>query len=109
MRFFSDLNDRHHEVMGAVKSHLETTHQDELNELTASFLAEMAIKVETARLETENEWQEKLEAMKQKHDLELQEMKEKLTQVSTGSHLALINLCSLGRWLDFSPCHLTKK
>lgn len=70
--------------MGAVKSHLETTHQDELNELTASFLAETAIKVETARLETENEWQEKLEAMKQKHDLELQEMKEKLTQVSRG-------------------------
>ena len=80
--FFLDLDDRHHEVMGAVKSQLETSHQDDLNELTASFLAETAIKVETTRLETEHEWQEKLGEMKEKHELELQTMTEKLTQVS---------------------------
>lgn len=65
-----------------MKSQLETSHQDELNELTASFLAETAIKVETTRLETENEWQEKLHEMKEKHELELQTVTEKLKQVS---------------------------
>lgn len=84
LHFFLDLNERHHEVMGAVKSQLETSHQDDLNALTASFLAETAIKVETTRLETEQEWQEKLNEMKEKHELELQTMTEKLTQVSNG-------------------------
>lgn len=68
--------------MGAVKSQLENSHQDEMNELTASFLAETAIKVETTRLETENEWQEKVEAMKQEHEEVIREMTEKLSQVS---------------------------
>lgn len=68
--------------MGAVKSQLENFHQDEMNELTASFLAETAIKVETTRLETENEWQEKVEAMKQEHEEVIREMTEKLSQVS---------------------------
>lgn len=83
--FFLDLNNRHHEVMGAVKSQLETSHQEDLNDLTARYLAETAIKVETTRLETEHEWQEKLDAMKEKHELELKTMAEKLTQVSTAS------------------------
>ncbi len=84
LHFFLDLDERHHEVMGAVKSQLETSHQEDLNELTASFLAETAIKVETIRLETEQEWQEKLDELKEKHELELQTMAEKLTQVSDG-------------------------
>ena len=89
--FFSlELSDRHHEVMGAVKSQLETSHEEELNEITAKFLAETAIKVETARLETEHEWQEKLDAIKQKHEVELQEMTEKLTQVSIRFKSSLI-------------------
>lgn len=79
---FSDLSDRHREVMGAVKSQLESSHQEELNELTASFLADSAIKVESARLETEQEWQEKLDSMKQKHEENIQALTEKLTQVS---------------------------
>lgn len=77
-----ELSDRHREVMGAVKSQLENSHHDEMNELTASFLAETAIKVETTRLETENEWQEKVEAMKQEHEEVIREMTEKLSQVS---------------------------
>lgn len=79
---FSDLSDRHREVMGAVKSQLESSHQEELNELTASFLADSAIKVESARLETEHEWQEKLDSMKQKHEEDVQALNEKLSQVS---------------------------
>ena len=61
---------------------LETSHHDELNELTASFLAETAIKVETARLETEHDWQQKLDEMKEKHALEVNAITEKMTQVS---------------------------
>ena len=61
---------------------LETSHHDELNELTASFLAETAIKVETARLETEHDWQQKLDEMKEKHALEVDAITEKMTQVS---------------------------
>lgn len=80
--FLSDLNTRHREVMGAVKSQLETSHQEDLNDLTAKYLAETAIKVETTRLETEHEWQGKLDEMKEKHELELQTMSEKLSQVS---------------------------
>ena len=68
--------------MGAVKSQLETSHQEDLNDLTARFLAETAIKVETTRLETEQDWQVKLDEMKQNHEIELQTMAEKLTQVS---------------------------
>ena len=78
----SDLDSRHREVMGAVKSQLETSHQDELNDITARYLAETAIKVETTRLETEQEWQEKLNEMKEKYELELKTTAEKLTQVS---------------------------
>ena len=83
--FLSDLNTRHREVMGAVKSQLETSHQEDLNDLTARYLAETAIKVETTRLETEHEWQEKLDEMKEKHELELQAMTEKLSQVSAAA------------------------
>lgn len=79
---FSDLSDRHREVMGAVKSQLESSHQEELNELTASFLADSAIKVESARLETEHEWQEKLDSVKKKHKEDVQALTEKLSQVS---------------------------
>ena len=86
-----ELSQRHHEVMGAVKSQLETSHQEDLNELTASFLAETAIKVESARLETENEWQEKLEAIKQKHEEEVQEMTEKMVQVSGYLNFSLVS------------------
>ena len=68
--------------MGAVKSQLESSHQEELNELTASFLADSAIKVESARLETEHEWQEKLDSMKQKYEEDVQALTEKLSQVS---------------------------
>ena len=68
--------------MGAVKSQLESSHQEELNELTASFLADGAIKVESARLETEHEWQEKLDSMKRKHEEDVQALNEKLSQVS---------------------------
>lgn len=68
--------------MGAVKSQLESSHQEELNELTASFLADSAIKVESARLETEHEWQEKLDSMKQKYEEDVQALNEKLSQVS---------------------------
>ena len=68
--------------MGAVKSQLESSHQEELNELTASFLADSAIKVESARLETEHEWQEKLDSMKQKLEEDVQALNEKLSQVS---------------------------
>ena len=68
--------------MGAVKSQLESSHQEELNELTASFLADSAIKVESARLETEHEWQEKLDSMKRKHEEDVQALNEKLSQVS---------------------------
>ena len=68
--------------MGAVQLQLETSHHDELNELTASFLAETAIKVETARLETEHDWQQKLDEMKEKHALEVNAITEKMTQVS---------------------------
>ena len=59
-----------------------------MNELTASFLAETAIKVETTRLETEHEWQEKLEAAKQNYEEELQTMTGKLLQVSR--HLMML-------------------
>ena len=68
--------------MGAVKSQLESSHQEELNELTASFLADSAIKVESARLETEHEWQEKLDSVKKKHEEDVQALTEKLSQVS---------------------------
>lgn len=78
----SDLDSRHREVMGAVKSQLETSHQDELNDITARYLAETAIKVETTRLETEQEWQEKLNELKEKYELELKTTAEKFTQVS---------------------------
>ena len=61
---------------------LETSHHDELNELTASFLAETAIKVETARLETEHDWQQKLDEMREKHAQEVDAITEKMTQVS---------------------------
>lgn len=77
--------------MGAVKSQLETSHQEELNELTASFLAETAIKVESARLETENEWLEKLEATKQKYEEEIQEVTEKMIQVSGCLNLSFVS------------------
>ena len=80
--------------MGAVKSQLETSHQEDLNDLTARYLAETAIKVETTRLETEHEWQEKLDEMKEKHELELQTMSEKLSQVSAAG--------------SFSTCENTK-
>ena len=84
--FFSfyreDLDQRHQEVMGAVQLQLETSHHDELNELTASFLAETAIKVETARLETEHDWQQKLDEMREKHAQEVDAITEKMTQVS---------------------------
>ena len=83
--FLLELSESHRDVMGAVKAQLETTHQDELNEVTASFLAETAIKVESARLETETEYQEKLDAMKRKHEEELQAMTEKLTEVSNNA------------------------
>ena len=83
--FVLDLNSCHREVMGAVKSQLETSHQEDLNDITARYLAETAIKVETTRLETEHEWQEKFDEMKEKHELELKTMAEKLTQVSTAS------------------------
>ena len=79
---FAELSERHSGVMEAVKTQLETSHQDELNELTASFLAETAIKVESTRLETETEFQEKLDAMKRTHEEELQLMTEKFKQVS---------------------------
>lgn len=75
--------------MGAVKSQLETSHQEDLNDLTARYLAETAIKVETTRLETEHEWQEKLNEMKEKHELELQTMGEKLSQVSTAGSFSI--------------------
>ena len=68
--------------MGAVKSQLESSHQEELNELTASFLVDSAIKVESARLETEHEWQEKLDSVKKKHEEDVQALTEKLSQVS---------------------------
>ena len=71
--------------MGAVKSQLESSHQEELNELTASFLADSAIKIESARLETEHEWQEKLDSVKKKHEEDVQALTEKLSQVSRNS------------------------
>ena len=89
--------------MGAVKSQLETSHQDELNELTASFLAETAIKVETTRLETEHEWQEKLEATKQKYEEELQTMAGKLFQVSRRCWKVNI-LCILFEFVMYRKC-----
>ena len=87
--FLSDLNSRHREVMGAVKSQLENSNEEDLNELTARYLAETAIKVETTRLETEHEWQEKLNELKEKHELELQTMAEKMTQVSTAGSFSI--------------------
>ena len=83
--FFTELSERHSGVMEAVKTQLETSHQDELNEVTARFLAETAIKVESTRLETETEFQEKLDAMKRTHEEELQLMTEKLKRVSKWS------------------------
>ena len=71
---------------------LETSHHDELNELTASFLAETAIKVETARLETEHDWQQKLDEMKEKHALEVNAITEKMTQVSDEFILKIFSL-----------------
>lgn len=83
--FFTELSERHSGVMETVKTQLETSHQDELNEVTARFLAETAIKVESTRLETETEFQEKLDAMKRTHEEELQLMTEKLKRVSKWS------------------------
>lgn len=98
----SDLDSCHREVMGAVKSQLETSHQEELNDITARYLAETAIKVETTRMETEHEWQEKLNEMKDKYEVELKTKVEKLTEVSAallyfllfGMQLCLLNNAS---------------
>ena len=46
--------------MGILKSRLEQSHQDEIYDVTARLLVESAIKVESTRLQTEEEWRERL-------------------------------------------------
>ena len=54
------MNEQHQHVMGILKSRLEQSHQDEIYDVTARLLVESAIKVESTRLQTEEEWRERL-------------------------------------------------
>ena len=89
--------------MGAVKSQLENSHEDELRGVAARYLADTAIKVETARLEAEQEWQQKLQKMKQDYELEIQTIAKALTQVGLELGFLTVASCVEGEMLRRIP------
>ena len=78
---FPELSERHQQILSAIKRRLDQAHQDEVNDVTARLMAETAIKVESVRLETEDEWREKLDRLNTEHQKELQTMTDRTKQV----------------------------
>ena len=68
-------------MLTGIKNRLDQTHQDQLNDVTARLMAEAAIKVESVRLEVEDEWREKVDELATKHREELQALTDKNKQV----------------------------
>ena len=77
----AELSEQHQRVMGILQSKLEQSHKDQMYDVTARLLVESAIRVETTRLQTEEDWRERLEGTKSQLEDRLAEMEETIEQV----------------------------
>ena len=68
-------------MMGILQSKLEQSHKDQMYDVTARLLVESAIRVETTRLQIEEDWRERLEETKSQLEDRLAEMEETIEQV----------------------------